>query len=197
MSQLNESLMESQNSQRISDPYILSKKDVETKVKKMMVAFENWEVHMRTTNTATDPGFQKADKKLNKRIKTAEKAYSILSQTLPLIRKNPAKFPHITPLDLQERESFINSAAKDIQTVKDALKSPGTLAKLEADRKDALGGASKVKVCSPSVDVMNAGFCRNVVVVDLLGRFCSSNANNRLHCCKPRLSAANNAATRP
>ena len=102
---------------------------------------------MRTTNTATDAGFQKADKKLNKRIRTAEKAYSILSQTLPLIKKNPAKFSHITPQELQERENFINSAARDIQTVKDALKSPGTLAKLEADRKDTLGGASKVKVC--------------------------------------------------
>ena len=117
-----------------SDPYYVAREEVQKQITQLQEKAKRWE-DMYLGNTAKAIGFSDLHRTLQKEVQSAEEDLRQIDGTVRAVEKNPARFPHCTPYELDQRRLWLSSNRAKLKTISDRISSPTVVAKLESDKR--------------------------------------------------------------
>ena len=119
----------------IADPYYVAKEEVDRRVGTFAGRSQRWDQLYTTENTAKNKEFVDIQNSLLKEASELEKDIKEMENSIKAVERNPQRFPHCTPYELDQRRQWVEKSRRLVKTVMDKVNSPAVLAKLDSDRR--------------------------------------------------------------
>ncbi|KAK4526050.1 hypothetical protein GAYE_SCF19G3961 [Galdieria yellowstonensis] len=133
------------------DPFYVVRDQVKESLVSIRDIFERWKRLLFSTNTATSEEFDWLHTQLQNSLRSVYLDLQELQKTVNVVERNPVKF-NLSQFEVDSRKRFVSETMNELENIKSTLQSSRTLQKLEADKKQALGGgASSLAVKKSSV----------------------------------------------
>jgi len=117
-----------------SDPYYVAREEVQKAVTALQEKARRWE-DMYIGNTFKAGGFFDLHKAIGKEAAQAELDLKQIDNAIKAVERNPQRFPHCTPYELDQRRQWLLTAQGKVKAIADRITSPAVGAKLEQDRR--------------------------------------------------------------
>ena len=119
-----------------SDPYYVAREEVQKSVSALQEKSSRWE-ELYLSNTFKANGFFDLHKSIGKEAVQADLDLKQIDNAIKAVERNPQRFPHCTPYELDQRRQWLQQARSKVKTIADRITSPAVGAKLEQDRRKA------------------------------------------------------------
>jgi len=120
----------------VSDPYYVAREEVQKAVTALQEKSKRWE-DMYIGNTYKSGGFFELHKSIGKEASQADLDLKQIDNAIKAVERNPQRFPHCTPYELDQRRQWLAQAQSKVKAITDRITSPAVGAKLEQDRRKA------------------------------------------------------------
>jgi chromosome segregation ATPase len=127
------------------DPFYVFKDELQSHVQQAAARFNQWRTLLEGTDTAVNSEFKREHVALGKELVTLQNNVSDLEQVLQRVQTHRSNFSHISDEELVKRQAFIREIKTEVAQMRQALTSPQTAGKMDADKKANLlrrGGAA-------------------------------------------------------
>jgi syntaxin of plants SYP6 len=125
-----------------SDPYYLAKEEVDKNLFQIQQKLKTWD---SLYTTASSDKFLAHHNKLLDELKHAIDDLNELENAVKAIEKNPQKFAHCTPYELDQRRNWLQKSKQTWKSVNDKITSPVVKSKIEADKRKAAADLAELE----------------------------------------------------
>jgi chromosome segregation ATPase len=117
-----------------TDPYYVAKDELEKRLQSFATRGKRWET-LYQGNTAKSKEFSEIQNSLMHGASELEKDVREMENSIKAVEKAPARFPHCTPFELDQRRQWVERSRRAVKAMVDRINSPAVLAKIDADRR--------------------------------------------------------------
>ena len=119
-----------------SDPYYVAREEVQKSVNELQEKAKRWE-DLFIGNTAKANTFAELHKSIIRESGILDTDLKQIEGTIKAVERNPARFPHCTPYELDQRRQWLTGCRSKVKIVSDRINSPTVVAKIEQDKRKA------------------------------------------------------------